>query len=77
MQLSGLILIVAGVLIQTKLSEYFAFFDAKVNGAAILLVVVGVVIFTVGFFGCCGAYKENYCMTLAVGRELTPSPPCK
>ncbi|XP_051518725.1 CD63 antigen-like [Myxocyprinus asiaticus] len=29
---------------------------------AVWLIVVGVIIFFIAFFGCCGAWKENYCM---------------
>jgi len=32
------------------------------RGASIALVVVGALAFLVGFFGCCGACKENTCM---------------
>lgn len=31
-----------------------------------MLIVIGAVIFIVAFFGCCGAIKENACMTLTV-----------
>jgi CD63 antigen len=30
----------------------------------VLLIVVGCIIFFVTFFGCCGAIKENHCMTI-------------
>ncbi len=69
-QLAGLGLIIAGAVVQTKLSEYFDFFGGSVSAAAILLIVVGVIIFVIGFFGCCGAYKENYCMTMTVSGFL-------
>ena len=65
-QLAGLGLIIAGAVVQSELSTYFDFFGGSVSAAAILLIVVGVVIFVIGFFGCCGAYKENYCMTMTV-----------
>ena len=41
----------------TRLS--FQFFNTPV-----LLIVVGCIIFFVTFFGCCGAIKENHCMTV-------------
>jgi CD63 antigen len=63
--LAGVGLIVTGVLVQTEYNEYFAFFDSQLNAAAILMIVVGSILFTVGFFGCCGAYKENRCMVIA------------
>lgn len=62
--LAGIALIVAGALVQTMFREYFVFFGGQFNAAAILLVVVGVIVFFIGFFGCCGAYKENHCMLM-------------
>lgn len=63
--IAGLVLIIAGTLIQTKFNADFAFFEGSaVNHVALVLIGVGVVIFTVAFFGCCGAYKENHCMVL-------------
>jgi len=62
--LAGLGLIIAGAVVQTKFDTYFAFVGNSFSGAAILLIIVGSVIFVIGFFGCCGAYKENYCMTM-------------
>jgi len=68
--LAGLGLIIAGAVVQTRFNNYFAFFGGTFSGAAILLIVVGVVIFIIGFFGCCGAYKENYCMTMTFAALL-------
>eukprot|EP00064_Thunnus_orientalis_P015736 superscaffoldBa00002975_g15793 len=36
--------------------------DPSASGAPIVLIGIGVVIFFIAFFGCCGAWKENYCM---------------
>ena len=38
--------------------------NAQFFNAPVLLVVVGCIIFFVTFFGCCGAVKENHCMTV-------------
>lgn len=46
--------------------EYDSFLDNKFIYASDLLIVIGAVIFIVAFFGCCGAVKENACMTLTV-----------
>jgi len=62
--LAGLGLIIAGAVVQTKFDTFTAFVGDSFSGAAILLIIVGSVIFIIGFFGCCGAYKENYCMTM-------------
>ena len=66
LQLAGLGLIIAGAIVQTKFDTYFEFVGSSFSAAAILLIVVGSIIFIIGFFGCCGAYKENYCMTMTV-----------
>jgi CD63 antigen len=34
----------------------------------VLLVVVGITVFVVAFFGCCGAVKENHCMIMTVSK---------
>jgi len=60
--LCGLALIVVGILVQVSLHNTFMIHDATASGAPIVLIGVGVVIFFIAFFGCCGAWKENYCM---------------
>ncbi|CAH1788413.1 unnamed protein product [Owenia fusiformis] len=69
--LAGLGLIIAGVVVQTTFKDYVDFLGGQFSAAAIVLVVVGVIIFIVGFFGCCGAWKENYCMTMTFAALLT------
>ncbi|XP_061759605.1 CD63 antigen [Nerophis ophidion] len=60
--LCGLALIVVGVLVQMSLHSTLMISDASASGAPIVIIAVGVVIFFVAFFGCCGAWKESYCM---------------
>jgi len=60
----GLALIIVGALVQTKLSQYAEFSYGTVNLAAVFFIVIGAIVFIIGFFGCCGAHKESYCMTL-------------
>ncbi|XP_077369406.1 CD63 antigen [Festucalex cinctus] len=60
--LCGLAMIVVGVLVQVSLHQTVMINDASASGAPIVIIAVGVVIFFVSFFGCCGAWKENYCM---------------
>nr|AXV45346.1 CD63 [Lateolabrax japonicus] len=60
--LCGLALIVVGILVQMALHNTFMIRDASASGAPIVLIGIGVVIFFIAFFGCCGAWKENYCM---------------
>ncbi|KAM9855719.1 CD63 antigen [Aulostomus maculatus] len=60
--LCGIALIVVGVLVQIALHSTLKIGDVSSSGAPIVLIGVGVVIFFIAFFGCCGAWKENYCM---------------
>ncbi|XP_028437912.1 CD63 antigen [Perca flavescens] len=60
--LCGLALVVVGVLVQLGLHKTLMMKDATASGAPIVLIAVGVVIFFIAFFGCCGAWKENHCM---------------
>ncbi|TKS76686.1 CD63 antigen [Collichthys lucidus] len=60
--LCGLALIVVGIIVQIGLHKTFMINDASASGVPIVLIGVGVVIFFIAFFGCCGAWKENYCM---------------
>jgi len=62
--LAGIALIATGAYVKIKLDEYYDFFQDDYMGPGILLIVVGVVIFLLAFFGCCGAYKDNYCLTM-------------
>lgn len=60
--LCGLALIVVGILVQVGLHRSLKIKDASASGVPIVIIGVGVVIFFIAFFGCCGAWKENYCM---------------
>lgn len=35
-----------------------------IKWAPILTIAIGCIIFLIAFFGCCGAIKESYCMTM-------------
>ncbi|KAL8163788.1 UNVERIFIED_CONTAM: hypothetical protein K2H54_038973 [Gekko kuhli] len=41
------------------------------SGAPIVILIVGVIVFFIAFFGCCGAWKENYCMVTTFAILLT------
>ncbi|XP_065431952.1 CD63 antigen [Chrysemys picta bellii] len=69
--LCGIALIVIGVLVQLELNKTLIMSSPSASGAPIVIIVVGVVIFFVSFFGCCGASKENYCMVTTFAVLLT------
>jgi len=60
---SGLVLVVAGVVIQSAYSQYLDFLGHNFS-TPVFLIILGVIIFSVSFFGCCGAINESHCMTL-------------
>lgn len=60
--LSGLILIIIGAIVRDKYGDKFAELSDQFANAPVLIIVVGVIVFVIGFLGCCGAVKENYCM---------------
>lgn len=62
--LSGLALIIIGSYIKAKYGDYLSYGDegSKFASVSVFIIIVGVVVFVIGFLGCCGAIKENYCM---------------
>jgi len=63
--IAAIALIAVGAYVQIKLTDYYDFFGNEYTGPGILLIVVGVFIFLIAFFGCMGALKENYCLTMS------------
>lgn len=60
--LSGLALIIVGAVIKLKYGDFVQVSSSSVSTGPVFLIIIGAIIFIVGFLGCCGAYKENYCM---------------
>lgn len=56
----GCVLIGVGTYIQVQFKDYLNFVEGQFSSAAALLIAVGVIIFFIAAFGCCGAWKENY-----------------
>ncbi|XP_032801942.1 CD63 antigen-like isoform X1 [Petromyzon marinus] len=59
--LSGLGLIIVGAMAQMHIGA-FSVVTGNLSGAPYVIIAVGVVIFVVAAFGCCGAHKESYFM---------------
>ncbi|KAJ8913860.1 hypothetical protein NQ315_003769 [Exocentrus adspersus] len=62
--LSGIAIVTVGVIIQGVHAQYSNFFYTSYELIPLVLIIVGLVIFIVAFFGCCGAVKENHCMII-------------
>lgn len=69
MQFAGLTLLILAIVVQNQINEYSNFFGG--NNVAVNLIVIGCIIVIITFWGCCGAYKENYCMILTVSILLS------
>ncbi|XP_078545310.1 CD63 antigen isoform X2 [Lissotriton helveticus] len=69
--IAGIALIGLGIYVQVALNKTIVIQNASSSGAPIVLIIVGAVIFVVSFFGCCGAWKENYCMVTTFAVILT------
>ncbi|XP_032671578.1 CD63 antigen-like isoform X2 [Odontomachus brunneus] len=68
--LCGLAILTMGVVVHRILTHY-ADANKETEGPLdekmcpwISLIVIGSIIFVIAFFGCCGAIRESYCMTL-------------
>uniref|UniRef100_A0A8C6YNT5 CD63 molecule n=1 Tax=Nothoprocta perdicaria TaxID=30464 RepID=A0A8C6YNT5_NOTPE len=69
----GVALIAIGLYAQVALNKALVVTSASASSTPIAIVVVGVIIFFISFFGCCGAWKESYCMvtTLPIAPVLS------
>jgi CD63 antigen len=65
-QIAAIGLIAAGAYVQLELKDYFDLIEGQFSSAAALLIAVGVIIFFIASFGCCGAFKENYMCVMIV-----------
>uniref|UniRef100_A0A336N925 Tetraspanin n=1 Tax=Culicoides sonorensis TaxID=179676 RepID=A0A336N925_CULSO len=61
---TGIILLSVGLTVQGAYHGYNDVLDSGFYSVPSLLIAIGSIIFFIAFFGCCGAIKENYCMTL-------------
>ena len=70
LQVSGVALIVVGAVVKTKYGDFIQLSDSNAATGPVFLIIIGVIVAIVGFLGCCGAYKENYCMVTTVRMTL-------
>lgn len=61
--ITGIILLTVGISVKAYYREFDTFLDPRYFYVSDLLIIIGIVVFLVAFFGCCGAVKENACMT--------------
>ncbi|XP_037960754.1 CD63 antigen [Teleopsis dalmanni] len=63
--ITGIILIAVGASVASVFTEYEDFLVSKFFSIPTFLIVIGVFIIIISFFGCWGALKENYCLILS------------
>lgn len=66
LQLTGIIILAIGATVQGIYHGYSHFLTEQFFSVPSLLIAIGALIFFIAFFGCCGAFKENYCMIITV-----------
>jgi len=59
---AGLSLIGVGAYVHIEANSYLDFLSTSYVNTPIFFIIIGVVIFIVSFFGCCGSLFENKCM---------------
>lgn len=70
--LCGIALIALGIWVQIELKNTLTVTSpTSAFAAPIVILSVGVIVFFISFFGCCGAAKENYCMVTTFAVLLT------
>lgn len=60
--ISGIVLIVVGGVAMYNYGNFTLVSEKELATGPVFLIVIGVIVSFIGFLGCCGAYKENYCM---------------
>ncbi|GLV32500.1 Tetraspanin 39D [Carabus blaptoides fortunei] len=61
---SGIVIITVGSIGLYYSDHYSEFVDGSYKSVPIFLIIVGVIVFVVAFFGCCGAVLEKHCMII-------------
>lgn len=61
---SGIAILTIGAIVKANEPTYSSLTGKDVFGVSVLLIVVGVFVAAITFFGCCGAIRESRCMLL-------------
>ncbi|XP_029170995.1 CD63 antigen-like [Nylanderia fulva] len=69
--ITGIVLLSIGLVIHGVYYQYQHFLDNSFLSVPSLLVAVGVIVFIIAFFGCCGAVRESSCMIITFCTLLT------
>lgn len=64
-QVGGLALVIAGAVLQLKYTGLLDILGDERLATPVLLLAAGALCALLGFLGCCGAIRENYCLTVS------------
>lgn len=63
----GILLIVFGALLFSKVRNMDDFAEAlRTQQVPVTMIILGTIILLISWFGCCGAIRESYCMSMTV-----------
>lgn len=66
--ISGIVILTVGIMVQNMFSNYSFLMEEKMFSLSLIFIIIGIFIFIVAFFGCCGAIKEsNYMLMTFAG----------
>uniref|UniRef100_A0A0A9XGK5 Tetraspanin n=1 Tax=Lygus hesperus TaxID=30085 RepID=A0A0A9XGK5_LYGHE len=68
--ISGIVILSVGIMIHEMYANYSVFIGDKLFSLPLIFIVVGIFIFVVAFFGCCGAIKESNYMLITFAALL-------
>jgi len=68
--ISGICLIAIGAWVKAKYGDFTHVSAGDLTTGPVFLIIIGVIVSFIGFLGCCGAYKENYCMVTTFAISL-------
>ncbi|KAG5670435.1 hypothetical protein PVAND_000700 [Polypedilum vanderplanki] len=58
-EVSGLAILIAGIVVLNDVTDYSHFLEGRITAPPIMLIIAGLLIFLIAFFGCYGALKES------------------
>lgn len=70
-QAGGIGLVIGGAVLQLKYTGLLDILGDERLATPILLLAIGALCSMLGFLGCCGAIRENYCLTVSFAVLLT------
>lgn len=70
LQLSGLGILIAGIVVLNDVTDFNHFLEGRITAPPILLIIAGLCIFLIAFFGCYGALKESPKLLMAVFKRI-------